>query len=469
MSGTVPLTIGGAFNGHTGVVTVPSSLLFGALSTSGSVNSLLQAYLGGITNAVTVGGMAFENQDIAAGLHTVVAGTLGGGQFEEFTNVNPAGGASAAGSVNYPGLSVTGGTTDLVVMAPGNETLTGVGSTTKAMFGAGSNVNYSVLSAAPGVIDLLGGANSVSLYDTTVPNAETIYSAGADTVNLLGQGTDYVTVLGNGVVQVQDANAYVTAEGNATTNLFWDNANSGGQLHFTNNSSVAATIHIGVFGTVGASSHVTAYGGAGGGFYVGGSAGNNSLVGGTGVVTLVGAGPGDFLEANSSIGTNVLAAGPGNSTMVASSTTGSNIFGAGLQYPGLGNPAADGVISTSGSGVQTFFLGNVPGGESVFGSTASTAVNNYFIVSGPVDGATVGGGLYSIYNFINSASTIFLSNGVGGRGTATISSAYVDQGHHNQYDINLSDGTTIMLKGLTANEIANIHTTTLFGIDAIVG
>ncbi len=451
---TVALTIGGAFNGVTGVVSVPSSLLFGSLSDTTSLNSQIQAYLGGLTDGLTAGTLNFQNNDLAGGPGTISPGS-GSSSFEEFTNTNNAG-VTAAGSGSYA-ASVTAGVTDLVVQTPGNVTLAGVASTSTVVFGADSNVNYSVTTTVPGTMYLAGGANSISLFAPgSSSNAETIYSAGSDTINLEGQGTDYVTVLGNGTIQDFSANAFVTSEGNATTNLYWDNANAGGTLHFTNNSSVAATIHIGNFNGATSSTKVTAFGGAGGGFYVGGSSGSNSLVGGTGAVTLVGAGSGDFLEANSS-SANVLAQGAGPETLVASSTTGDNIFGAGLQYPGLGNPAATGLISTDGSGSQTFFLGNVPGGETIYGSTASTANNTYFIVSGTVNGAVVGGGLYSIYNFTGANSNIFLSNGAGGAGSASVTGAGVDQFSSSQYDIHLSDGTTIELKGLTSSQIAGIH------------
>ena len=469
MSGTV-LTIGGAFNGLTGVVSVPSSLLFGSLSDTTSLNSQIQAYLGGITNAIATGGITFQNNNLAGNTDATQAATVAGaGSFEEFTNVSPTG-VSAAGGGNYT-ASVTAGVTDLVVQTPGNVTLTGAPTTSTVVFGANSNVNYSVdATTLPGTMYLAGGANSISLFSSGSDlNAQTIYSAGSDTINLEGQGTDYVTILGNGTVQDFSANAFVTSEGNATTNLYWDNQNAGGTLNFTNNSSVAATIHIGVFANGETSStKVTAFGGAGGGFYVGGASGGNSLVGGTGAVTLVGAGSGDFLEANSAQA-NVLAQGAGPETLVASSSTTDNIFGAGLQYPGLGNPAATGVISTDGSGNQTFFLGNVPGGETVFGSTATTASNTYFVVSGTVNGATVGGGLYSIYNFTGANSSIFLSNGAGGAGSASITGAGVDQFHSSQYDISLSDGTTIELKGLTSSQIADIHTVSAFGVTGITG
>jgi len=473
MSGVASLTVGGAFNGHTGVVTIPSSLLFGQPSAAGSLNGVIQSYLMGITNGLAGGTYDFTNTDLAStpqGNFTSAASVSASGSFQEFTNTDSAGG-TLAGSGSYPGVVVAPGVTDLLVQTPGNVTLTGVASTTTATFGADSNVDYTVIDPDAGTIYLAGGADSVTLLSNFVNNAETIYSAGNDSINLRGAGADFVSVYGNATVLDTDANANVTAEGNATTNFFWDSANSGGTLNFVNNSTAAATIHIGVFANQTTSAtHVTASGGAGGGFFVGGAAGSNSLVGGTGLVTLIGAGSGDFLEANAASTTvngvvtgNVLAQGGGNETMIAASTTGSNSFGAGLNYPGLGNPQATGVISTEGSGAQTFFFGNVTGGETVYGSTAADATNVYFLYSGSISAngvytGTVGGGNFSIYNFINNSSAIFFSNEDGT--SATITHLDIDQHDPSQLDLILSDGTNVEFKGLTHSQILAVHTIT---------
>jgi hypothetical protein len=460
MSGTVPLTVGGGYNGVSGAVTIPSSLLFGT-TTGGSINDAIQTYLGTVSNAVTKGN-TFINSDLA-GVSTYSVAGAGRITYETFTNMDSTG-ASAAGAGSYD-ATVAAGVTDLTVQVPGDVTLTGVSSTSVATFGAQSNVNYSVTDPTAGTMLLAGGNDSITFYATSTNNAETVQSAGNDTVNFQGQGTDFVTVYDNGTIQIGDANAYVAAEGSATTNLFWDSANAGGTLHFVNNSSVGATIHIGNFNGATSSTKVTAYGGVGGGYYVGGSSGSNSLVGGSGVVTLVGAGPGDFLEAQSSLGTNIFVAGSDGVTMVATSTTGSNVFGAGLNYPGGSNPPSSGVISTAGSGSQQFLLGNVPEGLTVVGSTAATASNTYFIVSD----ATAGGGLYSLYNFIDSRSAIILSDGNGGAGSASIVGMGADQFNGTQYDIALSDGTSILLKGLSSAQMANISVFHAGSITGIVG
>jgi hypothetical protein len=464
MSGNVQLTIGGATGTNTGVISIPSALSFGALTTSGSLNELIQAYLGTLSQGFNSGEYDYESRD-GNGQNKVIPGTAStvSGTFEQYVSVDSAGGA-ASGTGSYSS-TVTSGVTDLLVELPGSVTLAGSSSTTSVLFGQNSDVTYSVTDAAAGTMFLAGGADSVTLYNTSGSTNETIYSAGTDTVNLQGQGSAYVTVLGNATVIDRDTNASVVASGSATTNLYWSSANAGGTLNFVNLGTGGATVNIGNFNGTTSSTRVTAYGGAGGGFFVGGAAGDNSLTGGTGVVTLVGAGNNDTLTANSNAGTNVFAQGEGiGELLIATSTTGSNIFGAGLQYPGLGEPSVSGVISTQGSGTQEFLLGNLGAGETIYGSTQSGALNNYFVTSN----ATAGGGQISIYNFIDDNSTIFLSNGAGGAGDASITAMGYDS-FQSAYDIALSDGTNILLKGLSNDQQNAIHVATVFGITAIVG
>lgn len=63
------LTVGGAFNGQNGILSVPSAL-------SSSVNTLLQTYLNGVTASVTGGTASFTNNDIAAGTAFNISITL---------------------------------------------------------------------------------------------------------------------------------------------------------------------------------------------------------------------------------------------------------------------------------------------------------------------------------------------------------------------------------------------------------
>ena len=458
MSGTI--TIAGT--GHPGLVTIHSSLTFGALSTAGSVNSMIQTYLNGLATGLNGGTYNFENFDAVNNQTYVVPGT-GPGYVEQITNIDSTGSSTSTVPGTYTNLSIQGSVTDLLLQAAGKMTVAGNSSTTNVVIDAFTSADYSVTDAAAGTMYLAGGANSVTLYNTTGNTNESIYSAGQDTINLAGQGSAVVTVAGNATVIDRDVNASVVATGSATTNLYWSSANAGGTLNFVNNSSVAATIHI----ANGSKANVTAFGGAGGGFYVGGAAGHNSLVGGSGVVTLVGAGAGDFLEAQSSVGTNILAQGLGNETLMATSTTGSNVFGAGLQYPGLGSPQVTGVISTDGSGVQQFLLGNLAAGETLYGSNQASASNNYFVVGNTAE--SIGGGQISIYNFVDAKSTILLTNGNGGASDASISSMGYNT-FQSAWDISLSDGTNILLKGLNLSQMGAIHTVTgAGGTTSIVG
>jgi hypothetical protein len=451
MSGAV-LTIGGAYNGQNGIIGVPSNFA-GAIGASGSLNTALQQYLNAISASVTASQYSFINNDIAGNSSVSVAATVSGaGKFEEFSNVS-SGGVTTSGSISGS-YTVASGVTDVAVEAPGSETITGVGTTSVALFGASSNVTYTVTDPTAGSIYAAGGADSITLYSTSTSNAETIYSAGHDTINLVGGGTDHVSIQGNAndVIQIEAANAFVTATGAATVGLHWDNGNAGGTLNFVNSSSQAATIYTAVFingsSTTTAATHVTASGGAGGGFYVGGQAGNNSLVGGTGAVTLVGGGNGDYLSASSS-STNYLFAGSGSETLVAGSTTGANLFQIGLNYPGVGQPAGNGVVSTSGSGLQTFFLGNSDG-ETIYGS--QNASFNLFNV---VSNATAGGGIFNIYNFHNGFINLIDAADTG-PGSATISAIAADPVSSSTTDIYLSDGTTIKLHGVSASSLATV-------------
>jgi len=458
------LTVSGAWNHMTGIVSVPSAFA-GAVTVPG-INQIMQTYLAGISAQLPISAYSFENNDVVGSIVPFIAAASlpGTGSFEEFTNVNSGGsvtGASISGPASY---SVTGGITDLLVQAPGNDTLRGVGTTTTAIFGANSNVDYTVSNPTAGTIYLAGGANSVSLgydpFSSGAANAETIYSAGKDTINLYGAGTDYVSVYGRARIEDFSANAYITAEGSATANLFWDSAAAGGTLHFINTSSVPATIHIGSFNGVSAPSRVTVEGGAAGGTYVGGSAGGNSLVGGSGIVNLQGAGDGDFLESSGSAtgSTNFLYAGAGNETLVGTAMSANNLFQVGLNQPGqLNAPQASGVVSTMGSGAQTYIFGNVSGGETVYGSTVASATNNIFIDSGTVPaadgGGSVGGGYYNIYNFVNAQ--IILTNFGNTAGGATVSGMFVDPLDSSVLEIGLSDKTTIFIHGLSSTQLSH--------------
>jgi len=471
------LTIGGGFNGTSGVVSVPSSFA-GSSTVSGTINYLLQGYLDFIASGIGSAGGGFENNDITAGENYTVGSSTG--VFEEFTNTDTLG-TVTGGSVSGA-YTVNPNATYVAVQAPGTETLTGAPGTTFALFGANSNVTYSVSNGVHSSIFAAGGTDSIALLDDgTVPLDDTVVAQGNDTLDLYGKGSVQATIEGgsSSFVQIDDSNATVDALGSTTVG--WVDSNSGGSLYFINGSTDPAYIQAGVFGDgTTDSTHVTAFGGAGGGYFIGGQGGGslpNLLVGGApgsvtvsaggvitqvssdgsaGAVTLVGAVNGDILDAQGAA-QNDFFAGSGNETLIATSTTGSNLFQLGLAYPGVGAPASDGVVSTQGSGDQSFFLGKSDG-ATLYGSTVSGAYNFYNFVSGPIaagSDVTAGGGTFSIFNFAPN-SFIFLENyNQTGPGTASVSASDIvqDPFNTNIAEIGLSDGTTIKLYGVQASSL----------------
>jgi hypothetical protein len=443
MSGSV-VTIGGGFNGQNGILNVPSTGL------PPTVNQMLQDYLTGVSLAVTTGGAGFINDDVAT--NDLMTAT-GGAGLEVISDTDVNGNVSpSAGPYN---IIASANATQLVVEAPGNGTITGSSNTTFVMLGASSNVDYIVQNASSGSIFAAGGSDTITLQQGNSVN-DSIYSSGQDSINLFAGGNDLVSVMGsaNDTVNMQDANATITATGNSTVGVTWETRNSGGTLDFINNSSAAATVFSSVFANGQAAfNSVTVFGGAGGGYYNGGGAGENSLVGGTGVVTLVGAGNGDFLEAQSNQGQNDFFGGAGLEQMVATSATGANLFALGLNYPGLGSPTVSGTVVTSGSGEQNFDLGN-SNGETITGSTAAT--HNIFNVVGD---STTGGSNFTIVNFgaetsSGAYSIIYLMNdSMNGAGNASITGIQTDQFNANNTDIGLSDGTKITLVGVAATSL----------------
>jgi hypothetical protein len=440
MSGSF-VTIGGGFNGQTGVLSVPSSF-------PSAVNTLLQDYLNGISGAVTAGSIGFENDDVALGDNFITPGAAG---LEVISNTDIEGN-TVAGSGSY-NVTVIPGTTTLVVEAPGNLTVAGSSSTTSATFGADSNVIYSVTDGQ-GSIFAAGGDNSITASGDSNLN---IFSAGNDTVDLNGtNGNSSVNADGNATTTVfvggSDA-ATVTASDSATASVVFLQR-AGGSLDFINNSTSAQTVFSGAFtvaggSTVSAPNSVTAFGGAGGGFFVGGLAGHNLLVGGPGAVTLQGAGGGDTLMASGSIGAaNQLFSGAGFETLMGTSTSGANVFQLGLPNIGIGDVTTGGIASTDGSGAQTFLIGNVQG-ETLTGSSAVGAMNTYDIIGN----ATTGNSNLTITNFNPANSVIFLTDDTTqGPSNASITAIGNAVGSSNA-QIVLSDNTTITLLGVSASSL----------------
>jgi len=451
MSGAT-LTIGGAFNSHNGIVSVPSSF-WGDTSTSGSVNQLLENYLVSLTASITGGTYAFENNDIAASGDFVTVPASVSGSFEEFTDVDSVGGVTTTSASGA--YTVSSGVTDVLVQAPGNMTLAGNGTTNNVVFGANSNVNYTQSIGGSAIIVAAGGQNVINVTAANVNDI--VASSGNDTVVFNGTGgNDQIFAAGDATTKVfvggSDA-ATVTASDNAQVGVLFIQR-SGGTLDFINNSSHAQTVFSAAYGSSQGVNSVTVNAGAGGGLYVGGVAGNNSLIGGSGAVTLVGGGPGDVLEGNSSV-SNFLFGGSGFETLLGGTGSANNLFAVGLPYPGIGALTASGLVSSNGSGYQSFYIGNT-NGETLTGSTVTGSLNSYVVQSDTTGGNTVGGGNLVITNF-HAGDYLYLEDAAGtALGSASIYSISADKGPHGGTDIYLTDNTRIQLLGVSAAQISTV-------------
>ncbi len=433
MSGTM-LTVTGGNDTKPGIVGVPSNY-------SQGVSSILQAYLNGLPLPTAA--------DLSGGGGDVVVPSGGGVEYTDVSTVNGSGTGAVSGA-----FTVASGAG--VVQAQGDMTLSGNGQTSVAVLGANSNVVYSdVNGGSSGGADSIfaaGGNDSITLYSTTNSGSSyQITSTGNDTLNLQNAGTDSVSVTGGtATVYVSQADATVTASDTSSASVQFTKG-AGGDLSFINNSSNAATVYSGNYTGGAAPNSVTAFGGAGGGYFVGGIAGNNSLIGGTGTVTLQGAGNNDFLEANSSIGTNILFAGADSETLLASATTGANMFQLGLQYTGdSGDVVANAMVSTAGSGLQAFILGS-SGSSTLTGSNAAGASNLYDFIRDSGTEAN-GGANYTITDFNAANSAIFVTDSTQAAGSVGVDTIGTPLGGGGA-EIVLSDGSTITLKGVNPNSL----------------
>jgi len=450
---------------------------------SAAINVNIQTYVdSALTAPIVASQTALINNDVATGvaygyetngdLSDTTSGSagqsynasVGGTGVYEITNTDSAGGVVAAAPIGNP-YTVTGGSTSFVAQEGGSYTVKGAAATTFALLGAYSNVSYSVVDPAAGVIYAAGGANTINInYDSSgAENAETVYSAGHDSINLTGLGNDFVSAEGSAddLVTILEGSSTVTADGNATVQVTFAE-HAGGNLDFINNSTASQTVFSGAYTAAGGASvfapnSVTAFGGAGGGYYVGGLAGNNSLVGGTGDAILQGGGTGDFLEVTGGdTGSgNVIFSGNGVETIIATAATNNNAIQLGGPYTGKGTVTTSGSASSDGSGYQSFVIGNVAG-ETITGSSVKGAYNFYDIIGD----STTGGSTFTITDFTAynattvAGSEIFLVDGslgkAGDASVQTVTSSAVSPG---SALIVLTDGTQITLKGVSASSV----------------
>jgi hypothetical protein len=437
------LTVNGGYNGTNGLLPVPTA--FTNANGDSSIATALQNYLNVVSTSLPAGGassflIGFENIDVASpsgGLSVSGANAL-----VDITNTDTNGATAPSGNTN---LSVPASTGTVVVQDPARVSITGSDSTTLAVFGGQSTVFYSV-TGGQGSIYAGGGRDEIFSFSAGDTTGLNIVSAGNDVVDLNGTGADTVTAVGNATtsVTVGAANATVSATGSSLVNVQF-NVNAGGNLDFINNSSNAASVFTGSYGPgLFAPNSVTVFAGAGGGIYVGGRAGNNSLIGGSGLTTLIGGGSNDVISVTASVGsgTNELFTGEGIESLFGGTGSGQNAFNIGLYDFGVGNVTASGIASSDGSGNQSFDIGNT-NGETITGSSAAGATNFFDIIGT----STSGGGNLTINDFNSANSAIYLVDATTqAPGDATISGIGQQFGSTN---ILLSDGTQITLKNYT--------------------
>jgi hypothetical protein len=491
------LTINGAYNSQNGLVGIGSNFGQNDLAGATALNVALQEYLTGVSSSIIGGYIGFINADIVGASTTTAAGA---NALEEFTNFNGSGVSTAgAASGSY---TVASSVTNLIVQAPGTESITGTAAVTNAIFagwqatsvagggtvaGAASNVTYNVTDGQ-GTVVMAGGSDVINSFasNLTAAYAQTFYATGstvagatvpggADTINVSGlNGSDGANVYADGTATANvymgfDEAVTVTASDNATAAVVFQ-LGSTGSMTYINNSSASQTVFSGAYTVAGSGGTVQSkattnivdvQGGAGGGYYVGGAYGYNTLIGGTGLVTLQGGGTKDFLEANaySTVTGNVLFAGiSSQESLIASASTGNNLFQLGWQQTGQsGAPSVgDDFVSTAGSGQQTFFIGNV-GSTTIDASTTTGASNVFDVLTGT---ATLNGGAVSIsgasivINNFGAAAGQSVLQIVGGSdlqlGSGGASIQYINQIGGNTL-LTLTDGTTIQLNGVNSN------------------
>ena len=468
MSGSLTV-IGGhsSTQGLTGLVTIPSGF-------TGAVVTSLQSLLTAASGSVSTGSANFENLNVA-NVNGAVGATVGAFStgILELTNTNSVGGTSAGPAT--VSATVPAGYNTLVVEAPGSETISGNGATGMlVVFGANSSVNF-ITNGGSGTIfaggagDLINenggswsviegsaggdtinasGTNAVvtttgagDRVQTSAQNSSIISAGSSDVLLISGTTSDAdVTVTGNATIQTSGSSDTVVATGSGAF-IGYFVGSAGGDMDFINSSTKASSIIAGLnpaSGAISSQGSVTVSAGAGGGVYDGGISGNNSLVGGSGAVTLFSAGVNNYLFTNGAptgSAYNLLNAfSGGNDTLIAGSGSTNNVF-----FGGVGTES----ILSSGSGVQDYFVGTL-GSETISGSTVSGATNTFIFNQSSAQG----GGTDVLLHFKPGEGFINPSNGV--LGVSIVSFENLN-GVNSGTEIDLSNGTTVKLFGIAAS------------------
>jgi filamentous hemagglutinin len=287
-------------------------------------------------------------------------------------------------------------------------------------------------------ITLTGAGNGVV---DTAQNASIASGGISDVLITQNSGNNAnISITGNATIQNVGASDTITASGTGKF-IGYFIGTAGGQMQFINNSAGASSIIASLnpaTGAISSQGSVTVSAGAGGGVYDGGISGNNSLVGGSGVVTLFSAGVNNYLYADGAATGSaynlINAYSGGNDTLIAGSGSTNNVF-----FAGIGTES----IASSGSGTQNFFVGT-EGSETISASTVSGAVNTFIFQQA----VSQGGGTDVLQNFKPGNGYINLGNGIS---NVTIASFENLSGVHSGTEIDLSNGTTIKLFGVASS------------------
>jgi hypothetical protein len=330
-----------------------------------------------------------------------------------------------------PGQSVVAASDDLVAVGDGSSQ--GDWTITNTSLGSDSITSVSEYTT----ISIGGAGNVVGLAGSFA----TVYGSSSNEFVASYAGDSEISIDGSGNVLVSGGSATVyAAPGSSSVTSFFFGIH-GGQLDFINQSESPASVTGGFQGAPGS---VTVDGGLAGGYFQGGLGGNNSLVGGIGneSTTLVGAGDNNFLFAQGS-GANALFSGDGSATLIASAATTNNLF--------QGGYGTD-LMSSSGSGIQSFFVGT-EGSETITGATDSSAQNNYYFIQDP----SQGGGTDVLMNFRYGIDQLLINPSSPGDVVIASINDIVLNGQSSSI-VSLTDNTTIKLIGtsFSSTQISNL-------------
>jgi hypothetical protein len=473
MSGTLTVIGGTKSDGSlSGLVTLPAAQPALTLQS-------LQTALTALSGAVTAGGATLINSSVGGAFSTSGPGVL------LLSNVDSTG-ATVGGAPASFTATLGGDINDLIVEEPSDVTVTGNNTTNfLAVFSSNSSVTFTdggagtIAASGNDVLNLSGVSWSVfggslgnnNINTNTTDASITLTGAGLATgmnttpsnqvgsyspnLSVLSEGTrdfiltaapaqvgadDAVTVTGSANILDSGATDTITASGSGSVSAHF--GGQGGSILFINNSSVASQIIASIdtvagspsFGLITTPGSVTAFGGAGGGVYDGGTNGDNSLVGGAGAVTLFAAGLNNILSANGGTNNILNTASGSNDTLYAGGNTQDNQF-----FIGNGTET----VKSAGHGKQVFFAG-IQGSETIVGST-NKAASNEFIFN---QSSAQGGGTYTLVNFKPGSGFINLTSGIGG---VSIKSFESLSGAASGTEIDLSNGSTIKLIGVSAS------------------